>query len=117
MADLVERLTLVPPPGEGLYLGQYEWEPGDIGTLEQVIGRRVPLWSAFQGAAVSQHPPRLDVEVAQRSWEDGRPLRAWAIEAYPGPMPIAGIPDQHPEGFTIDRLCRGDYDRALAVLA
>lgn len=122
-----DRLTIVPPP-QGAYLGQHEVEPGDIATFEEAIGRRVPLWSPLQVRAFPFAPgalhtgatfvePRLDVVAAREAWEEGRPIRVSAYEACPGPTGVAAIPDRHPHGFTIDRLCRGQYDRQLATLA
>ena len=28
------RLTIVPPPGAGTYLGQYEWHERDVGAFQ-----------------------------------------------------------------------------------
>ncbi|MBS3749804.1 MAG: hypothetical protein KGY67_08935, partial [Candidatus Thermoplasmatota archaeon] len=40
-------LKIAPPPSGGMYIGQYEWMPGDIETFEEAIDRKVAWFSPY----------------------------------------------------------------------
>ncbi len=108
------QLKLAPPP-TGLYLGQYEWVPGDIATMEAAAGMRTSHYAPNRGhwsiGYDGSGNPHLDVAQANAAWDAGRAIVVQAFNTY------AGADAEHPVGFTVDKLLRGQYDAALHTLA
>jgi hypothetical protein len=94
---------LAPPPGGGIYLGQYNFDSADISTFEEAIGRKVAFWSPH--CQVADATP----ECVQEAWSNGYFEMTGAFEASPG--------GDNFDGFTVDRLLRGEYDDHLAGIA
>lgn len=106
-------LKIAPPPGGGIYLGQYEWDEGDTATFEQAIGRKAALWSPYRVMTGGEDaPPRFDVEAAERAWREGYVVMGCAFEATTGPKRII-----RGKQFTVDRLLSGKYEEDLKKLA
>jgi hypothetical protein len=107
------NLKIAPPPGGGIYLGQYEWRIGDIHTFEEAIGKKVAWFSPYGVMEYDQYGyPHFDPVNAERSWKEGKIVLVHAIEADPDPK------EGNAEGmFTIDKLCKGTYDEYLSRLA
>ena len=106
-------VQIIPPPNDGIYLGQYEWLPGDIETFEKAIQRKV-AWFSPHGVMeydASGYPVFNRVN-AEKSWKEGKIVLVHAIEA--DPDPTEGYAE---ESFTIDKLCKGVYDDYLERLA
>lgn len=105
----------IAPPATGLYLGQYQWIDGDIDTFEAAAGMHTSHlapnrghWGfGYDGAG----NPHLDVAQANAAWAAGRAIVVQAFNTHAGPD------DEHPVGFTVDRLLRGHYDAALHTFA
>lgn len=104
---------IVPPP-DGLYFGSYEWTAGDIATVESAAGISTSHYHSGRGhwamGYVSGHP-HLDVTAANNAWNAGKAIVVQAYNLY------AGTDDEHPTGFTVDKLLAGDYDTELATFA
>jgi hypothetical protein len=115
-----EGLKIVRHPGGGMYIGQWELMVGDTAAFEETTGRRSALWAFVENRTEMVVPdesgqPTLFVEGARIGWDSGRPSIAYAFPASPDPGGIEeGVV---PEGFTVDKLLRGDYDQQLHVLA
>ncbi len=105
--------TIAPPPSGGMYIGQYEWMPGDIETFEAAIGKKVAWFSPYGVMEYDkQGYPVFNVVNAERSWKEAKIVLVHAIEADPDPK------EGNAEGsFTIDKLCNGVYDEKLQRLA
>ncbi len=103
----------IAPPATGLYLGQYQWIDGDIDTFEAAAGMHTSHlapnrghWGfGYDGAG----NPHLDVTQANAAWDAGRAIVVQAFNTHAGPD------DEHPVGFTVDRLLRGHYDAPLPL--
>jgi hypothetical protein len=106
-------VKIAPPSSNGMYIGQYEWMPGDIETFEEAIHRKVAWFSAYNIMEYDKDGyPIFNVENAKRSWKEGKIVLVHAIEADPDPK------ERYAEGsFTIDKLCQGLYDEYLERLA
>jgi len=105
------RLKIAPPPGGGMYIGQYEWNPGDIATFEEAIDGNVAMFSVHQPMVLdkkTEWPVAFDVDEAEKAWQEGKVVIVHAIET--SPHPLNG-------GFTIDKLLQGEYDGLLHELA
>jgi len=106
-------VKIAPPSSGGLYIGQYEWMPGDIETFEEAIDRKVAWFSPY---GIMEYDtdgyPVFNVEHAEKSWKEGKIVLVHAIEADPDPT------EGYAKGtFTIDNLCKGVYDEYLERLA
>ena len=106
-------VKIAPPSSGGMYIGQYEWMPGDIETFEEAIDRKVAWFSPY---GIMEYDadgyPVFNVENAEMSWKEGKIVLVHAIEADPDPK------EGYAEGaFTIDNLCKGVYDKYLERLA
>ncbi|MEK7761905.1 MAG: hypothetical protein AAB433_10015 [Nitrospirota bacterium] len=105
-------LTIVPAPSGGMYLGQYQWQDGDIATLESAIGKKTALWSQYRGSwaygydALGQ--PHFDVQAANLAWQEGKVVVVQAYNTHPAPGE-----SEAPQGFTVDKLLAGVYDSDL----
>lgn len=101
-------------PSNGIYFGSHEWTNGDIAALEAAAGIHTSHFHSGRGhwgfGFVSGHP-HLDVTAANTAWNAGRPIVVSAYNLY------AGTDDEHPAGFTIDKLLAGDYDSNLHTFA
>ncbi len=105
-------LKIVPPPNGGIYLGQYEWLPGDVETFETAIGRKTAWWSKYGVMEPDANGfPVFDFQNAELAWQAGKVVLVNAIEAYPNPD------DNSVTGFTVDKLLNGEYDIQLKQLA
>ncbi|MGD9727229.1 MAG: hypothetical protein AB7G68_05730 [Nitrospiraceae bacterium] len=110
------NLKIIPPPTGGMYLGQYEWQSGDIATFEAASGRKAALWSRYRGNwgigydALGQ--PHLDLQVANQAWQEGKVLVVQAYNTHPSPDEA-----EAPRGFTVDKLLAGQYDADLRRFA
>lgn len=99
------------PPETGIYLGQTELNAGDIAAFESTIGKRVAIAADLsvmsgQEEAGSEGSLQFNVELARKYWQRGSVIVVGAYEACPGHKP-----------FTVDKLLRGRYDKALKKLA
>jgi len=105
----------IAPPATGLYLGQYEWQPGDIATMEAAAGMHTTHYAANRGHWSIGYDgagnPHLDLAQANAAWDAGRAIVVQAFNTY------AGADAEHPVGFTVDKLLRGQYDAALHTFA
>jgi len=101
-------------PSSGVYLGQYEWTAGEIAAVETALGQSVSHYHSGRGhwalGYVSGHP-HLDVTAANTAWNAGKVIVVQAYNLY------AGTDDEHPAGFTVDKLLAGDYDTNLSTFA
>ncbi len=101
-------------PTSGIYFGSYEWTAGDIATVESAAGIHTSHYHSGRGSwatgYVSGHP-HLDVTAANNAWSAGRAIVVQAYNLY------AGTDDEHPTGFTVDKLLAGDYDSNLHTFA
>ncbi|MEK7388395.1 MAG: hypothetical protein AAB036_01720 [Elusimicrobiota bacterium] len=106
------RLKIAPHPSGGLYIGQYEWAPGDIAAVEKAGGRTAALWSKHWGwwsvGHDSQGSPHFDVSAANAAWNEGKAVLVSAYSVYPSPEET-----EAPAGFTVDKLLSGAYDADL----
>jgi hypothetical protein len=113
-ADINWSQTKIAPPSTGMYFGQYEWQPGDISTVETAAGINTAFPSSNRGhwgfGYVNGYP-HLDVAQANNAWDDGRVIIVQAFNTMPGED------DEHPVGFTVDKLLRGVYDAKLKIFA
>lgn len=108
-------LKIAPPPNGGIYLGQHEWRqwesPDDIETFEAAVGRKVALFSvlpmAYDDSGLSFQP-----EIAEEAWQKGKMVSAHGLGA--SPMEAA---DNKINGFTVDRLLKGEFDDKIHQLA
>lgn len=102
------------PPSSGVYFGAYEWTAGDIAAVESATGYRTSHYASQRGnwsiGYVSGHP-HLDVTAANNAWAAGKAIVVQAYNLY------AGTDDEHPSGFTVDKLLAGDYDSNLSTFA
>lgn len=90
-----------------MYLGQYEFVPGEHATFEQTIGRKLALGSYLHPmSGLESLAPSFDVSIATAVHGEGDSIFVGAIE------PTPSI-----EGFSVDALLRGDFDDALGRLA
>jgi hypothetical protein len=109
----LSRSKIVPPPS-GVYFGQYEWTAGDIAAVETATGFTTSHYHSGRGSwaigYLSGHP-HLDVTAANTAWNAGKVIVVQAYNLY------AGTDDEHPAGFTIDKLLAGDYDSNLTTFA
>jgi hypothetical protein len=99
------------PPETGVYLGQTELNTGDIAAFESATGRRVAIAADLsvmsgQEEAGEEGSLRFNVDLARNYWQRGAVVVVGAYEACPGHKP-----------FTVDKLLRGRYDKALKKLA
>lgn len=101
-------------PSSGIYLGAYEWTAGDIAAVESSTGYTLSHYASQRGSwaigYVSGHP-HLDVTAANVAWAAGKAIVVQAYNLY------AGTDDEHPSGFTVDKLLAGDYDSNLSTFA
>ncbi len=101
-------------PSSGIYFGSYEWTAGDIATVESAAGIHTSHYHSGRGSwatgYISGHP-HLDVTAANTAWTAGRAIVVQAYNLY------AGTDDEHPTGFTVDKLLNGDYDTNLSTFA
>lgn len=101
-------------PSAGVYFGAYEWTAGDIAAVEAATGYKTSHYSSYRGnwaiGYVSGHP-HLDVTAANNAWTAGKVVVLQAYNLY------AGTDDEHPTGFTVDKLLNGDYDSELHTFA
>ncbi|MFQ5857346.1 MAG: hypothetical protein ACE5LU_17195 [Anaerolineae bacterium] len=75
-------LRIAPPPGGGMYIGQYEWNPGDIATFEEAIGRNVALFSVHQPMVLdseTEWPVAFDIDEAEKAWQEGKVVLVQAL--------------------------------------
>lgn len=112
-APTLANSKIIAPPS-GVYFGAYEWTTGDIAAVETATGYAVSHYASQRGnwaiGYVSGHP-HLDVTAANNAWNAGKVIVAQAYNLY------AGTDDEHPSGFTIDKLLAGDYDSNLSTFA
>jgi len=95
-----------------MYIGQYEWLPGQIDTFETAIGRPAAWFSRYGAMEINDDGfPEFFPADAEAGWREGKILIVNAIETIPNPY------DNPVSGFTVDKLCSGVYDSALTVLA
>ncbi len=105
-------LKIAPPPNGGIYIGQYEWQSGDINNFEQAIGKKTAWFSRHNPWEMREDGhPTFDPNEAEEAWQDGKIVIVEAYEAYPNPDEI------RTKGFTIDKLLHGNYDVHLNNLA
>ncbi len=105
-------LKIAPPPNGGIYIGQYEWQTGDIDTFEKAIGRKTAWWARHNPWEMGEDGhPTFDPNEAEKAWQEGKIVIVEAYEAYPNPDEI------RTEDFTIDKLLHGHYDAHLKNLA
>lgn len=101
-------------PSSGVYFGAYEWTTGDIAAVEAATGYKTSHYHSGRGnwaiGYVSGHP-HLDVPAANTAWTAGKVVVVQAYNLY------AGTDDEHPSGFTVDKLLNGDYDANLHTFA
>lgn len=101
-------------PSSGVYFGSYEWTAGDIAAVEAATGYKTSHYASQRGSwaigYVSGHP-HLDVTAANNAWNAGKAIVVQAYNLY------AGTDDEHPSGFTVDKLLAGDYDSNLHTFA
>jgi len=101
-------------PSSGVYFGSYEWATGDIAAVEAATGYKTSHYHSGRGNwaidYVSGHP-HLDVTAANTAWTAGKAIVVQAYNLY------AGTNDEHPTGFTVDKLLAGDYDSELHTFA
>lgn len=101
-------------PTSGVYFGAYEWTAGDIAAVETATGYKTSHYHSGRGnwaiGYVSGHP-HLDVTAANNAWNAGKVIVVQAYNLY------AGTDDEHPTGFTVDKLLAGDYDAELHTFA
>lgn len=111
-ATLANSKIIAPP--SGIYFGQYEWETGEIAAVESATGLTTSHYHSGRGhwgfGYVSGHP-HLDVTAANTAWTAGKVIVVQAYHLY------AGTDDEHPAGFTVDKLLAGDYDSNLSTFA
>lgn len=104
---------IIAPP-DGVYFGQYEWTAGEIAAVEAATGLTTSHYHSGRGhwalGYVSGHP-HLDVTAANAAWNAGKVIVVQAYNLY------AGTDDEHPVGFTVDKLLAGDYDSNLSTFA
>ncbi|MFO0775091.1 MAG: hypothetical protein U0172_10560 [Nitrospiraceae bacterium] len=109
-------LKIVPHPNGGMYLGQYEWVPGDIATFESASGRKTALWSKHRGSWANGYDaygqPHFDVQEANAAWQEGKVIVVQAYNVHPSPDE-----SEAPAGFTVDKLLSGQYDADLSRFA
>ncbi len=109
-------LKIIPPPLGGLYLGQYEWQAGDIETLESAGGRKTAVWSQHLGNWASGYDtsgqPHFDVHAANLAWQEGKVVVVQAYNTHPAPNE-----SEAPAGFTVDKLLAGLYEADLRRFA
>lgn len=109
--------ALILPPDKGLYLGQHPGESmingvprENLEEFESAIAKKSAFFiQASSGGEGEYEPPEFNVALANRAWNAGYLVLAWAYEATP----------QHGNGrgFTIDKLLNGKYDKELKSLA
>ena len=101
-------------PSSGVYFGAYEWTAGDIAAVESATGVPTSHYHSGRGnwaiGYVSGHP-HLDLTAANAAWSAGKAIVVQAYNLY------AGTDDEHPSGFTVDKLLAGDYDSNLSTFA
>ena len=101
-------------PSSGVYFGSYEWTAGDIAAVETATGYKNSHYASQRGnwaiGYVSGHP-HLDVTAANNAWAAGKAIVVQAYNLY------AGTDDEHPTGFTVDKLLNGEYDANLHTFA
>lgn len=101
-------------PSDGVYFGQYEWTAGEIAAVEAATGLTTSHYHSGRGhwalGYVSGHP-HLNVTAANAAWNAGKVIVVQAYNLY------AGTDDEHPVGFTVDKLLAGDYDSNLSTFA
>ncbi len=110
--DLSE-LKIIQAPQGGMYLGQYEWDQGDIETFESAVGKPAALWSKYWSMDNYDEVtgrPFFPTDLANQAWNDGKIVLANGHDVIPTP----GNPKP---GFTIDQLLNGDYDDEIDLLA
>lgn len=110
------NLKIIPPPTGGMYLGQYEWQTGDIANFEAASGRKAALWSRYRGnwgiGYDASGQPHLDLQAANQAWLEGKVLVVQAYNTNPAPDE-----PEAPRGFTVDKLLAGLYDADLRRFA
>ncbi|MEL6823790.1 MAG: hypothetical protein AAFP70_18695, partial [Calditrichota bacterium] len=106
------NLKIAPPPQGGVYIGQYEWMPGHVDTLEMTI-QQPTAWFSRQGAMDinSGGFPVFDPVAAENAWQNGKIVIVNAIEAITDPL------ESTVADFTVDKLLQGAYDTTLTRLA
>ena len=101
-------------PSAGVYFGAYEWTAGDIAAVETATAYTTSHYASqrrnWSIGYVSGHP-HLDVTAANTAWTAGKVVVVQAYNLY------AGTDDEHPTGFTVDKLLAGDYDANLHTFA
>lgn len=115
-----QGLKIVPHPGGGLYLGQWELAVGDTAAFEETTGRKTALWGHVENQSEWVFPndsgqPTFFLAGAKAAWDSGRMIFAYAIQATPDPL--AQEAGEVIKGFTVDKLLRGDYEQQLHILA
>jgi hypothetical protein len=101
---------ILPPP-VGVYLGQTEFNKGDIAAFERAVEKRVAIAADLsvmsgQEDVGDEGSLQFDIKLARKYWQHGSVVVVGAYEASPGHKP-----------FTVDKLLRGHYDKALKKLA
>ena len=111
VTNRVAQFGKILPPQRGVYLGQTQFNEGDISAFERAIGRRVAIAgdiSVMQGQeeAGEKGSLQFNVPLAEKYWQQGAFVLSGAYEVTPGHKP-----------FTVDKLLRGRYDDELKRLA
>ena len=99
---------IIPPPNQGIYLGQSPRQPDDIQTFESAV-QKVAFWPYIVMSGqeeVSESPLNFDIQTAEKAWREGYLVGVSAYEATPAHKP-----------FTVDNLLQGMYDAELKKLA
>lgn len=105
---------IIPHPNGGIYLGQYEWESGDIKTFQAAAGMGTSHYHSGRGHwgfGYVSGQPHLDVSAANAAWNAGKVIVVQCYNTHPG------SDDEHPTGFTVDQLLAGVYDSNLSTFA
>lgn len=107
----LEQLKIAPPPDGGMYIGQYEWQPGHVDTFEQAIERPTAWFGRNSPLEIIDGHPHFHPSEAENNWENGKISIVSAYEATPNPD------ENELPGFTVDKLLMGIYDANLKELA
>src|SRR3989338_2671516 len=99
---------IIPPPNQGIYIGQTQRQSGDIQAFESAV-QKVAFWpyTVMSGQEeVGESPLYFDIQTAEKAWQEGYLVQVSAYEATPAHKP-----------FTVDNLLQGKYDPELKKLA
>ncbi len=108
----------IAPPSKGVYIGQWEWVPGDVDNFQTAIGKNTAFFGKNSALPMTWDATGRSIfspSAAQQEWNEGKIVIVHAYEASPDPLLVAE--GEQVAGFTIDKLLNGDYENHLKTLA